>query len=95
MMGIRVLCFALLLLLQPFGWYTWVLAAAAVFLPYFAMVIANVGSDVYGTAPAENPERQLSAKATVVPPPAAAQPVIIQLRESTPPPAPRAPDAPR
>jgi hypothetical protein len=43
LMGVRILCFILMVVITPYGWYTWVLAAAAVFLPYFAVVLANVG----------------------------------------------------
>ncbi|MFE1663248.1 DUF3099 domain-containing protein [Microbacterium sp. P02] len=96
MMGIRVLCFVLILVLQPFGWYTWVLAAAAVFLPYFAMVVANVGSDVHDTPVLENPERQLEAAPTTrTAAPATPAPLIIQLHESTPRPPTDAPDTVR
>jgi hypothetical protein len=60
MMGIRVACFVLMVLVQPFGWYTWLFAAAAIFLPYIAVVLANVGQD--GKAvPAVNPERAIEA----------------------------------
>lgn len=45
-MGVRILCFILMVVITPYGWYTWVLAAAAVFLPYFAVVLANVGETV-------------------------------------------------
>jgi hypothetical protein len=44
MMGIRVACFILMVVITPYGWYTWVFAAGAIFLPYIAVVIANVGS---------------------------------------------------
>ena len=42
-MGIRIACFVLMVVITPYGWYTWVLGAAAVFLPYIAVVGANVG----------------------------------------------------
>jgi hypothetical protein len=58
MMGIRVACFLLMVVIAPYGWYTWVLGAAAIFLPYIAVVFANVSSDVAGAEP-ENPERAL------------------------------------
>jgi len=60
MMGIRILCFALMVLVTPYGWYTWVFAAGAVFLPYVAVVIANVGQDTR-VVRAVDPERTLDA----------------------------------
>ncbi|MDL9979880.1 DUF3099 domain-containing protein [Microbacterium candidum] len=60
MMGVRVACFILMVVVQPYGWYTWIFGAAAIFLPYIAVVLANVGQE--GKAnPAENPERALPA----------------------------------
>lgn len=59
-MGIRVACFVLMVVVQPYGWYTWVFGAGAIFLPYIAVVIANVGQDAK-TVRAENPERALPA----------------------------------
>ena len=38
-MGIRTLCIVLAMVVQ--GWLMWVLFAGAIFLPYFAVVIAN------------------------------------------------------
>lgn len=59
-MGIRIACFVLMVVITPYGWYTWVLGAAAILLPYVAVVFANVGSD--GPAPTvQNPERALPA----------------------------------
>ena len=71
MMGIRILCFILMVVITPYGWYTWVFGAAAIFLPYIAVVTANVSQNVRPTN-AESPERALPvAPAAVVPPPAA------------------------
>jgi hypothetical protein len=42
MMGIRVVCIFALLFAQ--GWWILVFAAGAIFLPYFAVVIANVST---------------------------------------------------
>jgi hypothetical protein len=42
MMGIRVVCIFALLFAQ--GWWILVFAAGAIFLPYFAVVVANVGT---------------------------------------------------
>ena len=88
-MGIRILCFILMAAITPYGWYTWVFAAAAVFLPYIAVVIANAGSDVT-QPPAENPERALEAPAprAAAPAPAAApaasSPIILHESGTTP-----------
>jgi hypothetical protein len=60
MMGIRTLCFILMVVITPYGWYTWVLGAGALFLPYIAVVTANVSQNVRPTGP-ENPERALPA----------------------------------
>lgn len=46
MMGIRVVCIFALLFAQ--GWWILVFAAGAIFLPYFAVVIANVGTSRRG-----------------------------------------------
>ncbi len=59
MMTIRIVCFALMVLVTPYGWYTWLFALGAVFLPYIAVVIANVGEDTKVVA-AVTPERVLS-----------------------------------
>ena len=60
MMGIRIVCFILMVVITPYGWYTWVLGAAAIFLPYIAVVTANVSQNVRPTS-AESPERALPA----------------------------------
>ena len=84
MMGIRVLCFILMVLITPYGWYTWILGAAAIFLPYIAVVLANAGDDVHETD-AENPERQLTAgTAPVIEPDSESHPTVIRLQESPP-----------
>jgi hypothetical protein len=51
MMGIRVVCIFALLFAQ--GWWILVFAAGAIFLPYFAVVVANVAT----TRPAQDVER--------------------------------------
>lgn len=78
MMGIRILCFILMVVITPYGWYTWVFGAAAIFLPYLAVVSANVGQDARPTRP-EAPERALPAPS----PPAAPTeaPNVIRLDE--------------
>lgn len=57
-MGIRVACFILMVAVQPYGWYTWLFGAAAVVLPYIAVVGANVGQESRSPSP-ESPERAL------------------------------------
>lgn len=42
-MAIRVVCLILVFVVD--GWLQWVFVAGAVFLPYFAVIIANGGSD--------------------------------------------------
>lgn len=75
MMGIRIACFILMVVITPYGWYTWVLGAAAIVLPYFAVVLANVSANVRRTD-AENPERALPAAPSVQNPPASSGPVL-------------------
>lgn len=79
-MGIRVACFVAMVLITPYGWYTWVLAAGAVFLPYIAVVVANVGQESNRTV-AESPERALADTAPTAPQPAAA-PTVIRISET-------------
>ncbi|MER7797806.1 DUF3099 domain-containing protein [Microbacterium sp. NPDC096154] len=43
-MGIRIACLVLMVFVQPYGWYSFVFAAGAIFLPYFAVVGANAAS---------------------------------------------------
>jgi hypothetical protein len=82
MMAVRILCFALMVLITPYGWYTWVLAAGAVFLPYVAVVIANVGKDVVDTE-VVTPERMLPAAAPEpLAPDQAAGPTVIRIAET-------------
>lgn len=83
MMGVRVLCFLLMVLITPYGWYTWVFAAGAIFLPYVAVVFANVGASGPVAAP-ENPERQLPAAPTPVAPAPVADRVL-RIQETPPP----------
>ena len=64
MMGIRTLCFILMVVITPYGWYTWVLGAAAILLPYVAVVLANVSQSARPSDP-ENPERALPPAAPV------------------------------
>ncbi|MGP3534919.1 DUF3099 domain-containing protein [Microbacterium sp. RD1] len=79
-MGIRVACFIAMVLITPYGWYTWILGAAAVVLPYFAVVIANVGEDTR-PAVAESPDRQIEAP-RVAPEPAEEPPRVLRISET-------------
>lgn len=78
MMGIRVLCFLLMVVIMPYGWYTAVLGLAAIFLPYVAVVMANVGSDVHEVEP-EHPEFSITEKPEPRPESA---PTVIQVQET-------------
>ncbi len=83
-MAIRVTCFVLMAVVTPYGWYTWVFAAGAIFLPYIAVIVANVGYDT--SARAEPVQRMLPAPAAAEPaaPPSTADPApgVIRLSES-------------
>lgn len=61
-MAIRLACLILAVVIQPFGWYTFVFGAGFVFLPWFAVMFANqVGRS--GGASAERPELSLERTA--------------------------------
>lgn len=79
-MGIRTVCFLLMALVQPLGWWTWVFAAAAVFLPYIAVVYANAGSDSTPSS-VESPVSQLEAPRASASRPAPAEPHVITIIE--------------
>jgi hypothetical protein len=81
MMGIRIACFILMVVITPYGWYTWVFGAAAIVLPYIAVVLANVSSDVERTD-AVNPERALPATPSVRPSSAAEGGAVLRIEES-------------
>lgn len=66
-MGIRMVCFLLMFLVQPYGWYTWLFAVGAAVLPYVAVVFANAGSDSTET-PVESPSQQIEATPAVAQP---------------------------
>jgi len=63
-MAVRIACLLLMVVVQPYGWYTWIFAAGAIVLPYIAVVTANVGQDSRSTRRSENPERALPATAS-------------------------------
>ncbi len=82
-MGIRISCFVLMAVVTPYGWYTWVFAAGAIFLPYIAVVVANVGTDT--STRAEPVQRMLPPAAASTPTaPAAAHPMpgVIRIAEN-------------
>lgn len=87
MMAIRVVCFILMVVIAPYGWHTAALAVGAVFLPYFAVIVANVGDDVRET-PAVSPLGALSDRPEPAPSSAAEAPApgptVIEIRESRP-----------
>ncbi|MGW8483659.1 DUF3099 domain-containing protein [Microbacterium sp. NPDC055903] len=77
-MGIRILCFALMVLVTPYGWYTWVFGIAAAVLPYIAVVAANTGSDARVVG-AESPQQELTAPPQPAEP--AEQPDVLRIEE--------------
>lgn len=79
-MSIRIVCFALMVLVQPYGWYTWVFGISAAVLPYIAVVFANAGSDST-EATAESPLRELDAPAPPSIGPDTTPPSVITIHE--------------
>lgn len=59
-MSIRMLCFALAVLVTPYSWYTWLFALGAMVLPYIAVVIANASRNTAGD-PVETPTVAIDA----------------------------------
>ncbi|WP_404447209.1 DUF3099 domain-containing protein [Microbacterium marinum] len=59
-MGVRVTCFALMVTVTPYSWYTWVFALGAAVLPYLAVVIANVSAAPTARR-AEQPRREITS----------------------------------
>ena len=77
-MGIRMVCLILVFVVE--GWLQWVMIAGAVFLPYFAVIIANGGSDTSNLAHSDSlldraPAPELEAPAPEV---AEEEPVTLQ-----------------
>ncbi|MCJ1707232.1 DUF3099 domain-containing protein [Microbacterium sp. VKM Ac-2923] len=82
MMGIRIACFIAMAVVTPYGWYTFVFAAGAIFLPYVAVIVANVGQDAAETK-AINPERALEApRPAPVAPSSPDAPLVIRIAET-------------
>ncbi|MDQ1136535.1 hypothetical protein QE410_001334 [Microbacterium sp. SORGH_AS 1204] len=82
MMGIRIACFIAMAVVTPYGWYTFVFAAGAIFLPYIAVIVANVGQDAAETTRID-PERAIEApRAAPTAPTASDAPVVIRIAET-------------
>lgn len=79
-MGVRMACFALTVLVTPYGWYTWVFALGAAVLPYVAVVFANAATPS-DTAAAESP-RQAIEQVQHSPDPAVDAPDVLTVRET-------------
>ena len=79
-MTIRIVCFALMVLVQPYGWYTWVFGISAAVLPYIAGVFANAGSDST-EATTESPLQELEAPGPVPIEPEATTPPVFTIHE--------------
>ncbi|BBE22760.1 hypothetical protein MN0502_16430 [Arthrobacter sp. MN05-02] len=65
-MSIRLVCFVLIFVV-PYVWLQWVMIAGAVVLPYFAVIVANGGSDTSNIRHSDAlidraPVRELEAK---------------------------------
>jgi hypothetical protein len=80
-MGVRVVCFVLMVVITPYGWYTWVFGAAAIFLPYVAVVSANVGQEARRNR-REDPALTLPAGATAALQPEATPARVIRIEET-------------
>lgn len=78
MMGVRIVCFVLMVVITPYGWYTWVFGAAAIFLPYIAVVGANVGQEARRNR-REDPEPALPAAPS---PSTSSAPHVIRIEET-------------
>lgn len=80
MMGIRMACFALTVLVTPYGWYTWVFAIAAAVLPYIAVVFANAVSPTTSSAP-ESPVQEIASTPAASAAAAADDSTVIMIQE--------------
>lgn len=78
MMAIRVVCFGLVVFVQPFGWWTLLFGVGAIFIPYVAVVLANV-SEAARSVPAVPVEREIEERMT--PWPATPRPRVIRVDE--------------
>ncbi|MBF0815624.1 DUF3099 domain-containing protein [Microbacterium paludicola] len=94
-MGIRITCLLLMALITPYGWYTFVFAVGAIFLPYIAVVGANAASG--RNVPVA--ERPVAAALDAAPveektEAAPAEPTVIRIAETTARPAAETPERP-
>jgi len=78
-MGIRTVCFILMAVVYPVGWWTFVFAAGAIFLPYIAVIAANAGSDSVPMT-VESPVLELDVAASA-PDATAETPPVITIHE--------------
>lgn len=81
MMGIRVVCVILAIVVTPYSWWTAVFAVGAIFIPYVAVVLANV-SEAAKSVPAVPVEREIEERMT--PWPATPRPRVIRVDERHP-----------
>lgn len=79
-MGIRMACFALTVLVTPYGWYTWVFAIGAAVLPYIAVVFANAVSPTSSTSP-ESPVQEIAASPAAPAPAEGDDATVITIQE--------------
>ncbi|MFD5225636.1 DUF3099 domain-containing protein [Microbacterium sp. NPDC058342] len=79
-MGIRTACFLLMALVQPIGWWTFVFAAGAIFLPYIAVVSANAGADSTPSV-VESPQLELESPDAAADGPEPTTPDVITIHE--------------
>lgn len=79
-MAVRTLCLVLMVVVVPYGWYTFLFAIGAVVLPYIAVVIANAAQAGRVTH-AEAPETQ-ALPAAPAQPEEPRTPGVIRISES-------------
>ena len=79
-MTIRTICVILVFAVQPLGWWTWIFALGAAFLPYIAVVFANTPAND-DAAGIESPELALGAPSTPSSP-ITNEPTVLRVRES-------------
>ncbi|MGN7859290.1 DUF3099 domain-containing protein [Microbacterium sp. 22303] len=79
-MSIRMICFVLMFVVQPMGWWTWAFGIAAAVLPYIAVVFANAGDDSVPTG-VESPRIEIEAPAEERPS-ASQEPSVITISET-------------
>ncbi|MDN3310700.1 DUF3099 domain-containing protein [Microbacterium oryzae] len=78
-MGVRTLCLVLMVVVVPYGWYTFLFAIGAVVLPYIAVVVANAAQSTQ-VAHAQVPELPALPAAPTHPQPTT--PGVIRISES-------------